>query len=152
MVPLRFRRVLVDTLFDRGQKLYSCDAYIHHINGLVQESVLAMALCLSCTNPLILANIQCHCMFAFVMYTVYAKKYAHCFCFAVLCCGYTLTDFPISIRLTAKQPWWIWINTLCEFIMNGCITTTKQSTTKQCAYFLGYTVHACGQFSSKSSQ
>ena len=40
----------------------------------------------------------------------------------------------------AKQPWWIWINTSCEFIMNDCITTTKQSTTKLCAYFLGYTV------------
>ena len=42
----------------------------------------------------------------------------------------------------AKQPWWIWINTSCEFIMNDCITTTKQSTTKPCAYFLGYTVYA----------
>ena len=39
-----------------------------------------------------------------------------------------------------KQPWWIWINTSCEFIMNDCITTRKQSTTKPCAYFLGYTV------------
>ena len=39
-----------------------------------------------------------------------------------------------------KQPWWIWINTSCELIMNDCITTTKQSTTKPCAYFLGYTV------------
>ena len=86
--------------------------------------------------------------------TVYPKKYAHGFCFAVLCCGYTLTDFPISIRLTslalwqsndcpvpAKQPWWIWINTSCDFIMNDCITTTKQSTPKPCAYFLGYTVY-----------
>ena len=46
----------------------------------------------------------------------------------------------------AKQPWWIWINTSCEFIMNHCITTTKQSTTKPCAYFLGYTVaNATGQ-------
>ena len=35
---------------------------------------------------------------------------------------------------------WIWINTSCEFIMNDCITTTKQSTTKPCAYFLGCTV------------
>ena len=34
-------------------------------------------------------------------YTVYPKKYEHGFCFAVLCCGYTLTDFPISIRLTS---------------------------------------------------
>ena len=37
--------------------------------------------------------------------TVYPKKYAHGFCFAVLCCGYTLTDFPISIRLTSLARW-----------------------------------------------
>ena len=37
--------------------------------------------------------------------TVYPKKYAHGFCFAVLCCGYTLTDFPISIRLTSLPLW-----------------------------------------------
>ena len=43
-------------------------------------------------------------------------------------------------QVPAKQPWWIWINTSCEFVMNDCITTTKQSTTKPCAYFLGYTV------------
>ena len=85
--------------------------------------------------------------------TVYPKKYAHGFCYAVLCCGYLLTDFPYPSGLLhwhsgnrtiapvpAKQPWWIWINTSCEFIMNDCITTTKQSTTKPCAYFLGYTV------------
>ena len=50
-------------------------------------------------------------------------------------CG-NLTIAPVP----AKQPWWIWINTSCEFIMNDCITTTKQSTTKPCAYFLGDTV------------
>ena len=50
-------------------------------------------------------------------------------------CG-NLTIAPVP----AKQPWWIWINTSCEFIMNDCITTTKQSTTKPCAYFLRYTV------------
>ena len=38
-------------------------------------------------------------------------------------CG-NLTIAPVP----AKQPWWIWINTSCEFIMNDCITTTKQST------------------------
>ena len=38
-------------------------------------------------------------------YTVYPKKYAHGFCFALLCCGYTLTDFPISIRLTSLALW-----------------------------------------------
>ena len=51
-------------------------------------------------------------------------------------CG-NLTTAPVP----AKQPWWIWINTSCEFIMNDRITTTKQSTTKPCAYFLGYTVN-----------
>ena len=50
-------------------------------------------------------------------------------------CG-NLTIAPVP----AKQPGWIWINTSCEFIMNEYITTTKQSTTKPCAYFLGYTV------------
>ena len=50
-------------------------------------------------------------------------------------CG-NLTIAPVP----AKQPWWIWINTSCEFIKNDCITTKKQSTTKPCAYFLGYTV------------
>ena len=53
-------------------------------------------------------------------------------------CG-NLTIAPVP----AKQPWWIWINTSFEFIMNDYITTTKQSTTKPCAYFLGYTVLAC---------
>ena len=82
--------------------------------------------------------------------TVYPKKYAHGLCFVVVIhwlifpypsgllhwhCG-NLTIAPVP----AKQPWWIWINTSCEFIMNDCITTTKQSTTKPCAYFLGYTV------------
>ena len=38
-------------------------------------------------------------------YTVYPKKYAHGFCFTVLCCGYTLTDFPISTRLTSLALW-----------------------------------------------
>ena len=50
-------------------------------------------------------------------------------------CG-NLTIAPVP----AKEPWWIWINTSCEFIINDCIATTKQSTTKPCAYFLGYTV------------
>ena len=51
-------------------------------------------------------------------------------------CG-NLTSAPVP----AKQAWWIWMNTSCEFILNDCITTTKQSTTKPCAYFLGYTVY-----------
>ena len=50
-------------------------------------------------------------------------------------CG-NLTIAPVP----AKQPWWIWINTSCEIIMNDYTTSTKQSTTKPCAYILGYTV------------
>ena len=46
-------------------------------------------------------------------------------------CG-NLTNAPVP----AKQPWWIWINT-CKFIMNDCITTTKQGTTKTVCIFLG---------------
>ena len=100
---------------------------------------------------------QCRCQLKWLFtpdrVTVYPNKYAHGYCFAVLCCGYTLTDFPISIRLTSLALWQSndcpsaskatlmkWINTSCEFIMNDCITTTMQSTTKPCAYFLGYTV------------
>ena len=54
-------------------------------------------------------------------------------------CG-NLTIAPVP----AKQTWWIWINTSCEFIMNDCVTTTKQSTTKPCAYFVGYTACTMG--------
>ena len=45
-------------------------------------------------------------------------------------CG-NLTIVPVP----AKQPWWIWINTSCEFIMNDCITTTKHN--KIVCIFLG---------------
>ena len=45
------------------------------------------------------------CCWNIICSTVYPKKYAHVFCFAVLCCGYTLTDFPISIRLTSLALW-----------------------------------------------
>ena len=50
-------------------------------------------------------------------------------------CG-NLTIAPVP----AKQPWWIWLSTSNEISMNNYITTTMQSTTKPCAYFLGYTV------------
>ena len=85
-----------------------------------------------------------HTVFALLCFVVvihwlispYPSGLLHCHC------G-NLTIAPVP----AKQPWWIWINTSCEFIMNDCITTTKQSTTKPCAYFLGYTV--LGSFSAK---
>ena len=78
-----------------------------------------------------------HTVFALLCFVVvihwlifpYPSGLLHCHC------G-NLTIAPVP----AKQHWWICINTSCEFIMNDNITTTKQSTTKPCAYFLGYTV------------
>ena len=58
--------------------------------------------------------------------TVYPKKYAHFFCFAVLCCGYTLTDFPISIRLTSLAVWQ----------SNDCPSASKASLMNMDKYFM----------------
>ena len=59
-------------------------------------------------------------------YTVYPKKYAHGFCFAVLCCGYTLTGFPISIRLTSLALW--------QF--NDCPSASKATLMNMDKYFM----------------
>ena len=60
------------------------------------------------------------------IYTVYPKKYAHGFCFAVLCCGYTLTDFPISIRLTSLALWQ----------SNDCPSASKATLMNMDKYFM----------------
>ena len=57
---------------------------------------------------------------------VYPKKYAHGFCFAVLCCGYTLTDFPISIRLTSLALWQ----------SNDCPSASKATLMNMDKYFM----------------
>ena len=59
--------------------------------------------------------------------TVYPKKYAHGFCFAVLCCGYTLTDFPISIRLASLALWQ----------SNDCPSASKATLMNMDKYFIG---------------
>ena len=56
-------------------------------------------------KKVLLVNPGCKSGFYDKRHAVYPKKYAHGFCFAVLCCGYTLTDFPISIRLTSLALW-----------------------------------------------
>ena len=61
-----------------------------------------------------------------IRYTVYPKKYAHGFCFAVLCCGYTLTDFPISIRLTSLALWQ----------SNDCPSASKATLMNMDKYFM----------------
>ena len=58
--------------------------------------------------------------------TVYPKKYAHGFCFAVLCCGYTLTDFPISIRLSSLALWQ----------SNDCPSASKATLMNMDKYFM----------------
>ena len=58
--------------------------------------------------------------------TVYPKKYAHDFCFSVLCCGYTLTDFPISIRLTSLALWQ----------SNDCPSASKATLMNMDKYFM----------------
>ena len=60
------------------------------------------------------------------IYTVHPKKYAHGFCFAVLCCGYTLTDFPISIRLTSLALWQ----------SNDCPSASKATLMNMDKYFM----------------
>ena len=62
----------------------------------------------------------------FACHTVYPKKYAHGFCFAVLCCGYTLTDFPISIRLTSLALWQ----------SNDCPSASKATLMNMDKYFM----------------
>ena len=57
---------------------------------------------------------------------VYPKKYAHGFCFAVLCCGCTLTDFPISIRLTSLALWQ----------SNDCPSASKATLMNMDKYFM----------------
>ena len=59
-------------------------------------------------------------------FTVYPKKYTHGFCFAVLCCGYTLTDFPISIRLTSLALWQ----------SNDCPSASKATLMNMDKYFM----------------
>ena len=54
------------------------------------------------------------------------KKYAHGFCFAVLCCGYTLTDFPISIRLASLALWQ----------SNDCPSASKATLMNMDKYFM----------------
>ena len=58
--------------------------------------------------------------------TVYPKKYAHGFCFAVLCCGYTLTDFLISIRLISLALWQ----------SNDCPSASKTTLMNMDKYFM----------------
>ena len=85
-----------------------CIKYVYHM----YMSIMLNA-CYMWTNITVLVKHQAETCWIFTLpnescshiSTVYRKKYAHGFCFAVLCCGCTLTDFPISIRLTSLALW-----------------------------------------------
>ena len=59
----------------------------------------------SCISPGFSKTLTTSATLRLCLCTVYPKNYTHGFCFAVLFCGYTLTDFPISIRLTSLALW-----------------------------------------------
>ena len=128
-------------LFTYGSDLtYSCSLCIHSLKVLpsslaIFKWILEITFILCKYVQYIPRNM--HTVFALLCFVVVIHRLIFPYPSGLLHwhCG-NLTIAPVP----AKQPWWIWINTSCEFIMNDCITTTKQSTTKPCAYFLGYTV------------
>ena len=89
------------------------------------HTYLSMCVCVCNTSRF---SLQCNLYFIVIkiIYAVYPKKYAHGFCFAVLCCGYTLTDFPISIRLTSLALWQ----------SNDCSSASKATLMNMDKYFM----------------
>ena len=67
-----------------------------------------------------------HTRITYTGFTVHPKKYAHGFRFAVFCCGYTLTDFSISIRLTSLALWQ----------SNDCPSASKATLMNMDKYFM----------------
>ena len=120
-----------------------CETHFHHINTKfrrIDRSLIAIVtweMTSSASMKIQYIPRNMHTVFASLCFVVVIHWLIFPYPSGLLhwhCGNLTIASVP------AKQPWWIWINTSCEFIMNDCITTTKQSTTKPCAYFLGYTV------------
>ena len=99
--------------------------YMRHCTKLFGKGINYCILCLLCR----LAHTRSYSISEdrnVVTHTVYPKKYAHGFCFAVLCCGYTLTGFPISIRLTSLALWQ----------SNDCPSASKATLMNMDKYFM----------------
>ena len=92
-----------------------------HARSVRSFSMMALIIS-SVLDKLALDHLQAQCWHS----TVYPKKYAHGFCFAVLCCGYTLTDFPISIRITSLALWQ----------SNDCPSASKATLVNMDKYFM----------------
>ena len=67
-------------------------------------------------------HICCDCT---CMYSI-SQEICTRFCFAVLCCGYTLTDFPISITITSLELW----------LSNDCPSASKATLMNMDKYFM----------------
>ena len=115
-----FKKQMIQT----GLLLHWCFMYTYyHVNiySLVDRPLFLLS---NCGKVLHISRL--HLLPAMTWYTVYPKKYAHGFCFAVLCCGYTLTDFPISIRLTSLALWQ----------SNDCPSASKAALINMDKYFM----------------
>ena len=83
---------------------------------------------------------------------VYPKKYAHGLCFVVFSCrlgSHPFYSYPSGLLhwhrgnhriapVPVKQPWRIWVKAMHESTRTDDVSITKQSTTRQCVYFMGY--------------
>ena len=97
--------------------------WVNMLGNQLQEQVSEVFHTSADTEVLLVRTTMRH---ASQQYTVYPTKYAHGFCFAVLCCGYTLTDFPISIRFTSLALWQ----------SNDCPSASKATLMNMDKYFM----------------
>ena len=103
-------------------------------------------------------SLHIHTIFCFLLsrcwYTVDPKKYAHGFvvlCFVVVMQSFIMNSHEVFIHIhqgcfagtgaIVRLPQCQWSKPDGYGKISQCITTTKHSKAKPCAYFLGYTVH-----------
>ena len=98
------------------------------------------------------------CMYMYIQYTVYPKKYAHGFvvlCFVVVMQSLIMNSHEVFIHIhqgcfagtgaVVRLPQCQWSKPDGYGKISQCITITKHSKAKPCAYFLGYSV--CNEYS-----
>ena len=128
IVTISYGRVIMSSVWDSmmskknvGWPFYAA-VYLHSCIWILNP----MRCCCKVLNILVKTIVKEPMHLSLFCYTVYPKKYAHGFCFAVLCCGYTLTDFPISIRLTSLALWQ----------SNDCPSASKATLMNMDKYFM----------------
>ena len=103
-----------------------CQPIADHFREFLLANIAGKKIVLRTLNPGRSMGCSLEALYRTALHTVYPKKYAHGFCFAVLCCGYTLTDFPISIRLTSLALWQ----------SNDCPSASKATLMNMDKYFM----------------